>query len=239
MARARWTKLTQSSHRQPDMSHLRWKSHVGDTDVWEQSYIPQIPEPPFSLARRGCRCPERRRSGKGGHGINSARLIRAAFNPDGCQLNVKHAPGIPSTNLTPVTFVRVRASEAAQLSEFAIEWVGYTHVRLASLPDGITSSHPLGVGTTPMEIARFYVARKWHGQGVASAMLATVVSQAQTQGAPTLWLSVWQANARAIAFYQKSDFVSIGTGKFLMGEDLQDDFIMERAVGKLPTQASA
>ncbi len=201
-------------------------------------------------------------------------------------MNVTNTSGLPATSLTPVTLVRVRASEAAQLSEFATEqfdltygplcraadvdaymaealtptallrvltdpmswvfaatvnneWIGYTHVRLSALPEDIVSNHAAGVGTTPLEIARFYVSRKWHGKGIAATMLKTVVQHAQTQGSPTLWLSVWQENARAIAFYQKSEFVSIGTGKFLMGEDLQDDFILERAVEKLPAQTSA
>lgn len=212
-------------------------------------------------------------------------MIRAASTLAARPLNVIHVPGIPPTSLTPVTFVRVRASEAAQLSEFATEqfdqtygplcraadvdaymaqtltpsallrvltdptswvfaavvnnqWVGYTHVRLSALPDGLVSHHAARAGTTPMEISRFYVAKRWHGKGVASAMLATIVTHASTQGSPTIWLSVWQENARAIAFYQKSGFVSIGTGKFLMGEDLQDDFIMERAVDQ-PTAHNA
>jgi diamine N-acetyltransferase len=213
-------------------------------------------------------------------------LIRRRISTlDACPLNVTHTSGIPPTSLTPVTFVRVRASEAAQLSELATElfdatygplcraadvdaymaesltpstllreltdprswvfaavvnneWIGYTHVRLAALPEDVTSQQAAGVGTTPMEVARFYVSRKWQGTGVAKAMLTTVVQHAQTQGSPSLWLSVWQENPRAIAFYQKSGFESIGTGKFLMGEELQDDFIMERAVDKLPEQSA-
>ena len=201
-------------------------------------------------------------------------------------LNVLPAHGILPTSLTPVTFVRVRASEATKLSEFATEqfdqtygplcraadvdaymaqalspsallreltdptswvfaavvnneWIGYTHVRLAALPEGVASQHAPVAGTTLLEIARFYVARRWQGQGVAPAMLATIVAHAFAQGAPTIWLSVWQENARAIAFYQKSGFLTIGTAKFLMGEDLQDDLIMERAVSTPPVGAAS
>ncbi|MEO7997609.1 MAG: GNAT family N-acetyltransferase [Gemmatimonadaceae bacterium] len=176
-----------------------------------------------------------------------------------------------------VTFARVRASEAARLSEFARdnfdktygplcraadvdaymasaltatellrvltnptswvfaavvdgEWVGYAQVCLAPLPDGIASKHAPALSTTPMELCRFYVARKCHGTGVAKQMLGIVLAHAELQGSETLWLSVWQENARAIGFYTKWGFATIGEAKFLMGEDLQDDFIMERAV---------
>ena len=88
-----------------------------------------------------------------------------------------------------------------------------------------------------MELSRFYVSRKFHGSGVASQMLGIVLAHAELQGSPTLWLSVWQENARAVAFYNKWGFSIIGDGKFLMGEDLQDDHIMERAV--LPPSTSS
>lgn len=186
-----------------------------------------------------------------------------------------------------VTFARVRASEAAHLSEFARdnfdktygplcraadvdaymaseltpsellrvltnptswvfaaivddEWVGYAQVRLAPLPEGLNSQQTSAPTITPMELCRFYVTRKFHGKGIAKQMLGIVLAHAELQGSPTLWLSVWQENARAIAFYSKWGFATIGESKFLMGEDLQDDYIMERAVqpsaSTLPTQ---
>jgi ribosomal protein S18 acetylase RimI-like enzyme len=88
-----------------------------------------------------------------------------------------------------------------------------------------------------MELCRFYVTRKYQGTGVASQMLGIVLAHAELQGSESLWLSVWQENARAIAFYQKWGFATIGETKFLMGEDLQDDFIMERAVQTVRPQS--
>lgn len=180
-----------------------------------------------------------------------------------------------------VTFARVRASEAAHLSEFARDnfdktygplcraadvdaymaseltpsqllrvltdptswvfaaivdeqWVGYAQVRLAPLPDGVHSKLPAALSTTPMELSRFYVSRKFHGSGVAQQMLGIVMAHAELQGSSSMWLSVWQENARAIAFYRKWGFETVGEAKFLMGEDLQDDFIMERRVQTAP-----
>ena len=110
------------------------------------------------------------------------------------------------------------------------EWVGYAQTCLAPLPDFLQNQQARALGVTPMELNRFYVSRKFHGTGVAQQMLGIVLAHAELQGSTTLWLSVWQENARAIAFYNKWGFGTIGEGKFLMGEDLQDDFIMERDV---------
>ena len=89
-----------------------------------------------------------------------------------------------------------------------------------------------------MELSRFYVSRKFQGKGVAKQMLGIVLAHAELQGSPTIWLSVWQENSRAVAFYKKWDFATIGDAKFLMGEDLQDDYIMERPVQAAPVLSS-
>ncbi len=115
-------------------------------------------------------------------------------------------------------------------------WVGYAQVRLASLPDGMIATHTSAPSITPMEVSRFYVARKWIGKGVAQGLLSTIVTHASLHGAESLWLSVWMENERAVAFYEKSEFEKIGTSTFLMGEDLQNDFIMQRVIPRLIIQ---
>lgn len=142
-----------------------------------------------------------------------------------------------ASELTPSQFLRILTSPTSWVFAAIIdgEWVGYAHLRLAPLPDGIQSRQLAAPSTTPMEVSRFYVSRKFQGAGVAQQMLGIVLAHAELQGSPSMWLSVWQENARAVAFYKKWGFTSIGYAKFLMGEDLQDDFIMERSVVKPPT----
>ena len=43
-----------------------------------------------------------------------------------------------------------------------------------------------------------------------------------------LWLNVYQRNARAVAFYAKWGFVRAGVQRFVMGDDVQDDWILAR-----------
>jgi diamine N-acetyltransferase len=53
---------------------------------------------------------------------------------------------------------------------------------------------------------------------------------AENERATTVWLAVWQRNARAIAFYEKHGFHCTGTQPFLLGSDLQTDDVMVRKV---------
>lgn len=83
---------------------------------------------------------------------------------------------------------------------------------------------PARDGPRPVEIARFYVDRPWQGRGVAQALMRAAVDAAA--GADPLWLGVFQRNVRACAFYARQGFVRAGTATFVMGDDVQDDWIL-------------
>lgn len=78
----------------------------------------------------------------------------------------------------------------------------------------------------PVEVVRFYVGREWHGQGIAQALMRACQEEAARHGGRTLWLAVWQSNARAIAFYRKAGFAIAGTVTFRLGSQLQNDHMM-------------
>jgi GNAT superfamily N-acetyltransferase len=82
-----------------------------------------------------------------------------------------------------------------------------------------------------VELARFYVERMHHGKGVAATLMEAVFAETRTLGARNLWLGVWERNFRAIAFYRKCGFEQVGTHPFLLGSDLQTDWVMARNVG--------
>jgi ribosomal protein S18 acetylase RimI-like enzyme len=82
-------------------------------------------------------------------------------------------------------------------------------------------------GAAPVEIARFYVDRAWHGRGAAHELMRAACDAAATLlGGSTIWLGVWERNARAIAFYGKCGFTDAGSHLFLLGNDLQTDRLM-------------
>ena len=99
----------------------------------------------------------------------------------------------------------------------------YTQLRRGPAPDCVA-------GVAPLEIWRFYVAKDWHGQGLAQALMLRVEQEAALMNADTLWLGVWELNPRAIAFYDKVGFVDVGSHIFVVGGDAQTDRIMVRPV---------
>jgi GNAT superfamily N-acetyltransferase len=100
---------------------------------------------------------------------------------------------------------------------------GYTQLGQGPAPECVT-------GTDPVEIIRFYVDRPWHGQGLAQELMRAATEHAGAAGARTLWLGVWEHNARARAFYARWGFAEVGEHDFLLGGDLQRDLLLARPV---------
>lgn len=103
------------------------------------------------------------------------------------------------------------------------ELVAYAYLGSGDTPSSVT-------GQPTIELKRFYVASAWHGRGVAQALMQRVLLEAGQRRAYTLWLGVWERNARAIAFYHKCGFQRVGHQPFQLGTDLQTDWIMQRQV---------
>ena len=53
---------------------------------------------------------------------------------------------------------------------------------------------------------------------------------ARSAGHRTIWLGVWERNARAISFYERWVFEKVGDHVFRLGSDDQTDLIMARPV---------
>jgi ribosomal protein S18 acetylase RimI-like enzyme len=85
-------------------------------------------------------------------------------------------------------------------------------------------------GPRPVELVRLYVSSQWFGRGVGEALMRACLDEARNNGHETLWLGVWERNARAQAFYRKWDFRAVGEHIFQLGSDAQQDILMERAL---------
>ena len=83
-------------------------------------------------------------------------------------------------------------------------------------------------GPAPMEIGRFYVDRAYHGHGVAHRLMKEIDDVAKARGVRTMWLGVWEHNDRAQAFYRKYGFERVGEQPFVVGTDIQTDWVVER-----------
>ena len=101
--------------------------------------------------------------------------------------------------------------------------LGFAHLRQSLKPPHITARYPV-------EVARFYVDRPWHGHGIARVLMSACVAEARSRCADILWLLVYQDNARAVAFYEKSGFRKAGEQPFHLGSRVDQDGLMVRPV---------
>jgi ribosomal protein S18 acetylase RimI-like enzyme len=80
------------------------------------------------------------------------------------------------------------------------------------------------------ELSKCYVLPGHHGAGVAGRLMAASLDVAVARGSSGIWLGVNEENARAQRFYGKHGFERVGSKRFLVGDRLEDDWVMERAL---------
>ncbi len=78
------------------------------------------------------------------------------------------------------------------------------------------------------ELSKLYVHPDGHGSGAARALLDAVEQEARQASAATLWLGVNQLNERANAFYAKQGLEVVGTRHFVVGGQVEADFVRAR-----------
>lgn len=100
---------------------------------------------------------------------------------------------------------------------------GYAKLRTGTTDPSVT-------GPDPVELERLYVDPSAIGRGVGAALMQASLDAARSAGHQTLWLGVWERNARALSFYERWEFEAVGDHVFRLGSDDQRDLIMERPV---------
>ncbi len=98
-------------------------------------------------------------------------------------------------------------------------WAGFAQLRAGKRSAGVPEQGSI-------ELWRFYVDKAWHGQGVAANLMESAKHHARRRGATSLWLGVWERNARAQAFYRKHGFRKVGNQVFVVGSDPQTDDVL-------------
>jgi diamine N-acetyltransferase len=105
------------------------------------------------------------------------------------------------------------------LADGAARWLAFAQLRAGTVSQGVPAAGSI-------ELWRFYVDRPWQGTGAAAALMAGAKARARRRGADTMWLGVWQRNARAQAFYRKHGFEKVGSKTFVVGSDPQTDDVL-------------
>ncbi|MDM7923980.1 MAG: GNAT family N-acetyltransferase [Pyrinomonadaceae bacterium] len=101
--------------------------------------------------------------------------------------------------------------------------VGYAKMLRGSDADGLK-------GSNPIELKRIYLVERVWGTGLGEELLNFCVGRARESGHDTIWLGVWQENARGQSFYAKHGFEKVGTITFPYGDTVGINDVMERAV---------
>ncbi len=100
---------------------------------------------------------------------------------------------------------------------------GYVRMKENSFKEGLAAE-------SPMEIARFYAMPTMIGKGIGKAMMQHCNALAKQMGKDVIWLGVWEKNQRAIDFYTSFGFEKFGDHGFLLGNDLQNDWLMKKGI---------
>ena len=101
--------------------------------------------------------------------------------------------------------------------------VGYARIR--------ENNNPPSLGTTnAIEIARIYAATNTIGKGIGKALMQKCIEIAKTGNREIVWLGVWEKNQRAIEFYKKWGFEKFADHDFILGNDVQKDWLMKKTL---------
>lgn len=79
-----------------------------------------------------------------------------------------------------------------------------------------------------MELQQIYILPDWHGSGIADRLATWALETAKANGAPEIYLTVFDHNERAKRFYTRYGFSEVGRCTFQLGDRIDDDRIWRR-----------
>lgn len=91
-------------------------------------------------------------------------------------------------------------------------------------------SHQLLPSSGSVEISRLYVRKPFIGNGIGKMLMQHAIGHAAHLQKDTVWLGVWEHNQPAIAFYTSFGYRKFGEHDFILGDDVQRDWLMQRPV---------
>lgn len=89
------------------------------------------------------------------------------------------------------------------LAERGTGLLGFAEVHLATQPA------PAG-GVTGAELIRLYVQPAAQGSGLGRRLIRAAEALAREAGSGALWLTAWEGNRRALAFYAREGYADVG-----------------------------
>jgi diamine N-acetyltransferase len=107
------------------------------------------------------------------------------------------------------------------LAEIAGEPAGYAKLIIGAGTPGVRAAKPV-------KLHRLYARQKFIGAGVGAVLIGRSLEEAAGCGGDAIWLSVWEHNLRAQAFYRKWNFEACATVDFQLARSVMTDLVMKR-----------
>jgi len=101
--------------------------------------------------------------------------------------------------------------------------VGYARLRELNNPPELKN-------VPSIEIARIYSIQSQIGKGIGAELMKRCIDIAKQNNKQVVWLGVWKENHRAINFYKRWGYEIFGEHDFVLGDDVQTDWLMKRNV---------
>jgi len=79
-----------------------------------------------------------------------------------------------------------------------------------------------------MELQQIYVLKPWQGSGVAEKLINWAMDAARAEGAPEIYLTVFDHNNRGKRFYPRHGFSEVGHCTFRLGDRIDDDRVWRK-----------
>lgn len=131
------------------------------------------------------------------------------------------------THLSEAAFTEYLADENRAVL-VADDFAGYTLLVFQEPTDVDVAA---AISTRPTaELSKLYVRPSSHGSGIAAQLIEASCELAAEWGAKAVWLGVNQQNDRANRFYEKNGFTKVGTKRFRLGTNWEEDFVRERVL---------
>lgn len=148
--------------------------------------------------------------------------------------------------LLKTVYIQTYATEGVtfEFARFLTQRFSVEHIEsvITERPDQLQvayfNQNPIGVAeiiygkTCPIkkiaapELSKLYVLERFYGRGVGHGLMNRVENLLRANGHRYLWLEVYTRNARAIAFYERQGYVSIGEVEFPMEENTYLNYVM-------------
>ena len=110
---------------------------------------------------------------------------------------------------------------------FLLAWEDNTIAGYVKLKEG---TDPALQNNNAIEISRIYARTSFVGRGIGKALMNASIEQAIILKKDCIWLGVWEHNLRAINFYTKFGFSKFSEHDFILGDEVQRDWLMKLEV---------